>query len=201
MTLNDIIAEIDEKYPNGLTEDSKVRKMDILQKRLYRKMRKQTYESFALVTDQPTYPITMSIDNVYDVLIGNATTNQFESYPFKKITDTSVTPSKYFSFVSDIVGGDYIDIYPTPDSSVDTMVIYYYEEPDTLTSTDLGVTPTLDPDYHMMFVYYVCQQIAENYRDFDIANGFAVQYNQMEKEFSSTFQDPEVILIHSESGW
>ncbi len=81
------------------------------------------------------------------------------------------------------------------------MVVYYYEEPSTLTSSNLGVTPSLDPDYHMIFVYYVCQQIAENYRDFDIANGFAAQYNQLESEFNATFQDPEVILVSSESGW
>jgi hypothetical protein len=201
MTLNDIIAEIDEKYPNGLSADSKVRKMDILQKRLYRKMRKQTFQSFSLVTDQPIYPISMSIDNIYDVLVGSNATNQFVSYPNKKIVDTSITTSKYHYFVSDLVAGDFIGIYPTPDDSVDTMVIWYYEEPETLTSTNLNISPSLDPDYHMMFVYYVCQQIAENYRDFDIANGFAIQFNQLESEFSSTFQDPEVILVHSESGW
>lgn len=199
MTINDIIAEINEKYPNALTNDSLIRKMDIMQKRLYRKMRKQTYQSFSLVTDQPTYPITISIDNIFDVLIGSSTTNTFNSYPEEKINDSAITTSQYHYFVSDIVGGDYIGIYPTPDTSVDTMVIYYYEEPDTLTTS--SVTPTLDPDYHMMFVYYVCQQIAENYRDFDIANGFAAQFNQLEQEFSSTFQDPEVILVHSESGW
>lgn len=202
MTLNDIIAEIDEKYTNGLSDTSKVRKMDYLQKRLYRKMKKQTYASYELTPDQPTYPITQNIDDIFQVDIGNSTDNCFKRYMHKKINDTSTNCwSHYYSFVGDVNTGDYIDIYPTPCETEDTMVIWYYEEPDTLTADNLNASPTLDPDYHMLFVYYVCKEIAENYRDFDIANGYVMQYNQLESEMFSTFQAPEVRLVHSESGW
>jgi len=202
MTLNEIIAEIDEKYPNGLTAASKVRKMDYLQKRLYRKMRKQTYASYTLTPEQPTYPITQNIDDIFQIDIGNETANLFERYPQKKINDTSVDNwSRYYSFVGDVNTGDYINIYPTPTDYEDTMTIWYYEEPATLSDSDLNFTPTLDPDYHMLFVYYVCKEIAENYRDFDISSGYTVQYNALESEMMGTFQAPEVKLVHSESGW
>lgn len=203
MTLNEIIAEINEKYPNslGVTSTSIVRKMDYLQKRLYRKLRKQTYSSYSLVTDQPSYPITQNIDDIFQVNVGNSTQNILPEYPVKKINDSTTTWNRYYSFISDIALGDWIDIYPTPTNTEDTMIIWYYEQPDTLDPNSLGSSPTLDVDYHMIFVYYVCKEIAENYRDFDIANGFAVQYNALESEFKSTFQGPEVITVHSESGW
>jgi hypothetical protein len=193
-----IIAEIDEKYPNAVSTPSKVRKMNYLQNRLYRKMRKQTYKSFVLTTGQPTYPISLNIDDIFQVNIGTESTSCFHEYPHKKINDTSKDYSKYYSFISDSSTGDWIDIFPTPTDIEDTMVIWYYEQPNQITATS---TPTLDPDYHMLFVYYVCKEIAENYRDFDIANGYAVQYNNLEMEMMGSFQKPEVILVHSESGW
>lgn len=202
MTLNEIIAEIDEKYPNAVSAASKVRKMDYLQKRLYRKMRKQTFASYELTPDQPTYPITQNIDDIFQVDIGDSTCNRYRRYFHKKINDTSTRHwSHYYSFIGDVDTGDYIDIYPTPCETEDTMIIWFYEQPGNLSSDDLNASPTLDPDYHMLFVYYVCKEISENYRDFDIANGYTVQYNQLESEMFSTFQAPEVILVHSESGW
>lgn len=202
MNLTEIIAEIDEKYPNALSVESKVRKMDYLQKRLYRKMRKQTFASYDLIPDQPTYPIEQNIDDIFQVDIGNQACNQFRRYMHKKINDSSTDRwSHYYSFVGDVSTGDYIDIYPTPTDFEDTMTIWSYEQPDTLTADDLNMSPTLDPDYHMLFVYYVCKEIAENYRDFDISSGYIIQYNTLETEMMSTFQAPEVRLVHSESGW
>lgn len=202
MTLAELIAEIDEKYPNGLSATSKVRKMDYLQKRLYRKMRKQTFAFYDLTPDQAEYPITQNIDDIFQVDVGNKTGNVFNRYMNKKINDTSLDKSsRYYSFASDLTTGDWINIHPTPTTAEDTMVIWYYEEPITLDPTILTLSPSLDSDYHMLFVYYVCKEIAENYRDFDIASGYAVQYNTLEAEMFSTFQSPEVILVHIESGW
>lgn len=199
MTIAEILAEIDEKYPNALDTTSKLRKMNYLQKRLYRKMRKQTFLSFNTVVDQPAYPLYVNIDNIFQVDVGSSVTNRYYRHFEKKINDTSTTPSRYYSTYGDVVAGDWIDIYPTPTAAEDTVVIWYYEEPETLTVA--SGSPSLDEDYHMLFVYYVCKEIAENYRDYEIASGLALQYNAMEKEMMSTQQDPEVILVHSESGW
>jgi hypothetical protein len=204
MTLTEIIAEIDEKYPNSVSSASKVRKMSILQKRLYRKMGKQTFASYGTVTNQPSYPITQNIDDIFDILVGSSVTNKFHSYPRKMLKDTtwgSETCGRWYTFFGDVTTGDYIDIHPTPDNSVDTYVIWYYEEPADLDPDTLNSTPPLDHDYHMLFVYHVCKEIAENYRDFDIATGYAQQFNELYLEMASTFQNPEVILVHSESGW
>lgn len=199
MNINEIIAEIDEKYPNGLSAESKVRKADYLQKRLYRKMRKQTYTSYSLIAGQPAYPITQNIDDIFQINIGNNAANKLTEYPHKKINDRSTDFSRYYSFIGDVAMGDWIDIYPVPTEQEDIMVIWSYEAPETLTVN--SGSPTLDPDYHMLFVYYVCKEIAENYRDFDISTGYAIQYSALESEMFSKFQDPEVITVHSESGW
>lgn len=193
MTLAEIIAEIDEKYQNGIGNESKVRKMNILQKKLFRKMKKQTFVDYEITADQPQYPLVMNIDDVFQVLIDG------KEIPDKKIADTSSSCAKYYAFVGTKTG-DWIDIHPTPIQD-GTLTIWHYEVPDQLDTVDLNKSPQLDPDYHMLFVYYVCKEIAENYRDFDIANGFAIQYNQLEREMMASFQDPEVILVHSESGW
>lgn len=199
MNITEIIAEIDEKYPNGLDSTSKVRKMNYLQKHLYRKMRKQTFFSINTLVDQPSYPLSVNINDVFQVLVGNKEADQFKEYPLKQVNGSSTDSNRYYSFIGDVSMGDWIDIYPTPTEFEDTLTIWHYEIPETLTLS--SSSPSLDPDYHMLFVYYVCKEIAENYRDFDIASGFAIQYNTLESEMMSTFQKPEVILVHSESGW
>lgn len=199
MTLTEIFAEIREKYPNAVDDTSIVRKMDYLQKRLYRKMRKQTFLSFYTVPGLSTYPLPVNIDDVFQVDVGNTSANRFHQYYHKKINDSSTKYSRYYSFIGDSVAGDWIDIYPTPTAFDDTVVVWFYEQPETLVVG--GASPTLDSDYHMLFVYWVCKEIAENYRDFDISSGYTQQYNDLEKEMMGTFQDPEVIIVHSESGW
>lgn len=193
MTLTEIIAEIDEKYPNAVSSASKVRKINNLQLRLYRKMKKQTYVDYAIVPDQPTYPLVMNIDDVFQVMVDG------KRYFDKRIND-SAKDDNFYSFIGTATG-DWIDIYPTPDLSKTTLTIWFYEVPDPLSESNLNISPSLDPDYHMLFVYYVCKEIAENSRDFDISSGYSQQYNQMESEMFASFQKPEVILVHSESGW
>lgn len=193
MNLTEIIAEIDDKYPNAVSNASKVRKINNLQLRLYRKMKKQTYVDYAIVPDQPTYPLVMNIDDVFQVMVDG------ERYFDKRINDSALC-SNFYSFVGTTTG-DWIDIYPTPDSSKTTLTLWHYEVPAALSESSLGTTPTLDHDYHMLFVYYVCKEIAENNRDFDISAGYSQQYSQMEREMFASFQKPEVILVHNESGW
>lgn len=199
MTLAEILAEIREKYPNAVDDTSIIRKMDYLQKRLYRKMRKQTFFTFYTVPGLSNYPLPVNIDNVFKVDVGNTTTNDFIQYYEKKVSDSARKYSHSYTFIGDVSAGDWIDINPVPTAYEDTVIVWFYEEPATLTVG--GPSPTLDPDYHMLFVYWVCKEIAENYRDFDIANGYTIQFNDLEKEMAQTFQDPDVILVHNESGW
>lgn len=199
MTLAEILAEIREKYPNAVDDTSIIRKMDYLQKRLYRKMRKQTFLTFYTVPGLSNYPLPVKIDNVFKVDVGNTTTNVFKQYYEKKVSDSARKYSHSYTFIGDVSAGDWIDINPVPTAYEDTVVVWFYEEPVTLVVG--GPSPTLDPDYHMLFVYWVCKEIAENYRDFDISSGYTIQFNDLEKEMMQTFQDPDVILIHSESGW
>lgn len=201
MTLTEILAEIDEKYPNALSSASKVRKADVLHKKIFRKLKLQTFSTYDLVTDQPTYPITMKITDIFQVEINDVICNKFNVYPLRKATDFINRHTKYHYFTSDPSSGDWIGIYPTPTANETTMVLNYYEVPITLDPAALTVAPMLDPNYHMMLVYGVCKEISENYRDTLMSSGFASQYNALEVELFGLIRDSDILTVQNKMGW
>lgn len=204
MTITDILAEIDEKYPNGLTPDSKARKADMIHKRICRKLKKQNFVSYALLADQAEYPLSIDPSDIIQVDVKNSSDSNYNTYPLRKVTDN--VDSNYYYIISDQGVGDWIGIYPTPTLNadmvtlnVDTLTIYYYDTPATLTVG--GASPLLNEKYHMMIVYGVCKEIAENYRDTDNAFGFVSQYNTLETELLGYLQDPITIKLQDERRW
>jgi hypothetical protein len=201
MILSDILAEIDEKYPNALSVSSKVRKADILHKEIYRRLKYQTSSSYDLLTGQPTYPLTMKLSDIFQVEINDVKCNKFNIYPLRKVTDFINRHTKYHYFTSDNATGDWIGIYPTPTRNETTMVINYYEVPITLDPNVLSATPMLDQNYHMMLVYGVCKEIAENYRDSLMLSGFVGQYNALESDLFAIQKDSDVWTVQNKMGW
>lgn len=203
MDLTSIVARIQSKYANstGVSTATLVDMADILQKRIFRKLKKESYISYDLMTDQPTYPIAIKTTDIFQVEIGNSTTGGFDQYPLRKASDIVDECSKYHYFISDPSTGDWIGIYPLPTDLQDTMVIYYYEVPETLVATNLDMTPILDENYHMMLVYGVCKEVAEDYRDTDNANGFAIQYNALENELLGIVKHSDSTTVSNKMGW
>lgn len=199
MNLTEVIAEVDEKYPNGLSTASKVRKADVLQKRIYRRLKKQNYVTYDLLTDQSEYPLTVEQSSVFQVDVRNATSFKFSNYPLREVEDYTKKDSKYHYFISDPGVGDWIGIHPTPTDNEDAVTIYYYEVPGTL--SDINSTITLYENYRMMLVYGICKEIAENYRDTDIAAGFAYQYNELETELLGLGKKSDVLTVRNDMGW
>lgn len=199
MNLTDVIAEIDEKYPNGLDVSSKVRKADIIQKRIYRILKKQNFVSYDLLTDQAEYPLTVEMNSVFQVDVRNVTSGKYCRYPLRKVLDITNDCSKYYYFTSDPGIGDWIGLYPTPTVNEDLATIYYYEVPGSL--SDISSTITLYENYRMMLVYGVCKEIAENYRDTDNATGFAIQYNALESELLGLGRSSDVLTVRNGMGW
>ena len=203
MLLSEIVAKIIEKYAAaaGRTPTSLIGTADILQKRIYRQLKKENFDSYDLLTDQPTYPITMKTTDIFQVDVSSGTDNKFCSYPLRKASDIINAHSQYHYFISDPSVGDWVGIHPLPTDSNTTMVIYYYEVPPTLNPALLSTTPLLDENYHMMLVYGVCKEIAEDYRDSDSADGFAIQYNALENELFGIIQRTERPTVQNEMGW
>jgi hypothetical protein len=189
-TLQEISDKIDLKYPNGATDAQVVTIIDTLQKRLYRKFRIPTKTEYDLIADTYAYNLGIKSVLIFDVLVDGT------SYPKKQLTGQSTTTSKYHYFIDDNLAK-----YPTPEED-GTLSVFHYSSPDTLSSSNMGVTPQLDEDYHDIFVYGVCKELAENDQRYDVASGFAIQYIELESELAELFKIlPEVKTIEVESGW
>lgn len=201
MNLTALIAEIDEKYPNGLSVDSKLRKADLIQKRIYRSLKRQNFVIYDIVEDQPTYPLSVDITSVFQVDVTCNDGSKYHNYPLRKVTDPTNKYTRYSYFLSDPVTGDWVGIYPTPTDKEDSIAIYYYEVPKTLDSANMSSSPMLDEKYQLLLVYGVCKEISENYRDSDIANGFTIQYNALESELLGLQRHSDVPTVRNGMGW
>lgn len=188
MNLTEIIAEIDEKYPNAFTNDSKVRKINKVQRKIFRSHVKRTVaESVSILTDVALYPLTYSPDKIREVLVNG------KKYEYRQIESNALT--EFFYILDEGIG-----IYPTPTED-GTMIIYHYQEPTALSSSDLSASPDLDEDYHDLLIYAVCKELAESYKEFDTANGFVTQYKEELNNFIEANQDTEPSEIQEEGRW
>lgn len=187
MLVSEIIAKADELYPNSRAEPDKIKEIDVLDKRLCRKFKVQTVQTFEILADTASYPTGIRVEDMFSVTVNG------EEYPIKQITASATGTSRY---VTNLNG--YTVIYPTPTKD-GTMSVYYYGSAGDITTTIKE--PTLDEDYHMIFVYSLCATAATIAREDDWQRSFADQYNALERELSSVFTDPEVKTIVSESGW
>ncbi|WP_438446867.1 phage adaptor protein [Gorillibacterium sp. sgz5001074] len=188
MTLAEIIAEIEEKYPaaQSLSSDSKVRKIDKLQKRIFRTDVKRTViTSIELLADVALYPITFSPAKIREIIIDG------QKYENRQLEAEAL--GKFFYILDEGIG-----IYPKPTQDGE-MLIYHYQEPDTLSS--LTDTPDLDSDYHDLLVYGVCKEVAENFAKPEDATYFDMQYKALMNEFIEANQDTEPAQIQSEGRW
>ena len=190
MTLQQILDEIQEKYPHGFSNDSIIRKINQIQAELFRTIYRPITQTFYdLLADNPYYPLDFSSSKVVDVVVNGC------EYPFRHVKGKDL--SKYYYFTDDQT----LAIFPTPTEDItDGLMVVHYKEPRTLTTSDLSLAPDFDPDYHMLLVYLVCKQLAENAKEYDVANGFAVQANQMLQSFEQGTETPDFTTIQDVYG-
>jgi hypothetical protein len=189
-TVAEIITKIRKKYPNASTDADIVEMMDTLQNKIFRKMRMPSSVSYDIIADTYAFIVDIKPRMIFDVLVDGI------SYAKKQLTGGSTGNSRYYSFID-----EYLTIYPTPVQD-GTLTIYFYITPTALSSSETSATPDLDEDFHDMLMYGVCKELAENDQRYDVASGFAIQYNELESELAEVFEilpEPETVL--SESGW
>ncbi|WP_455709985.1 phage adaptor protein [Paenibacillus chitinolyticus] len=187
LTAAQIIEKADEKYPNARPEVDKLYDINNLNKRLHRKFKIPTAQTYEVLAQQADYPTGIDVEKFISVVVGG------QEYTAKKLLSSAVGASRYYVNLN-----GFTILHPPPDKD-GTMIVYSYSTPPDLTGLD--DTPTLHEDYHMIFVYYLCIQGAESMKEYDAASGFMVQFNDIEKEIMTEFQDPEIITIMNESGW
>ena len=190
MNLTEILAEIDEKYPNALSNDSKVRKINNIQNKLFRTVVKRTITTgINLIKDLSIYSIDFSPTKIREVLVDGL------KYEYRQLE--SVAGSRFYY----ILDGD-LGIYPTPTADLENgILIYHYQEPAQLSASDLIVIPDLDEDFHSLLVYGTCKELAEADQRYDLANGFMQQYEAELGLFEEANQDTEPAQIQEEVWW
>ncbi|KRE33293.1 hypothetical protein [Paenibacillus sp. Soil724D2] len=190
MNVQQILDEIQEKYPHGLSDASVMRKLDEIQKELFRTIYKPVViDVMDIVNDSEFYILGYSNTKVIDVTVNGV------EYTEANVKGVSPSSNQFYWFVGDSVLG----LYPTPTTDItDGLMITRYKVPQILTS--VANIPDFDPDFHMMLVYYACKIIAENYKDFDTANGFFTQYKASLKSFNMSKQATQDYSIQNVYG-
>lgn len=181
MNVQQILDEIQEKYPHSLSDASVMRKLDEIQKELFRTIYKPVVvDVMDIVNDSEFYVLGYSNTKIIDVVVNGV------EYTEASVKGVSPSSGQFYYFFGDTVLG----LYPTPEEDITNgLVITRYKVPQLLETT--ASIPDFDYDFHMMLVYYACKIIAENYKDFSTANGFWDQYKGLLKSFNLSKQQTQ----------
>lgn len=173
MTLQEILDNIMKKYPHSFDNSIIIGMINDIQKRLFRTIYKpDTATTYDILADNPFYPISYSPENIIDVVVNGT------EYPYQNIKYDSLGRFYY------ITDDNSIAIYPTPTATVaGGLTVFRYKEPTVLTISSLGIEPDFDKAWHMIIVYAVCQELAQNALDSNMVNVFTSQYNGVETEY------------------
>lgn len=192
MNLGEMIAEIDENYPNSLSNDSKVRKISNLQKKLFRTVVKRTVtQTINMIADLAQYTLDFSPAKIREVLV------EGKKYDYRQMEGDALS---YFFYIED----NNLGIYPTPTETIaDGIIIFRYQEPENLSSGNLNVIPDFDEDYHSVLIYGVCREMAlTRINDSsNVAEYFYMLYTRELEQYEIANQDTEPAQIQEESRW
>lgn len=191
MELQEILAEISEKYPHSLTNASVIRKLNQVQNELFRTtFRVKTMAIFNLQKDVFAYKLPFPQTNVIEVVV------EGQELHYQDYRQKSNSPFFYF------VDSRTLAIYPTPEEDVvNGLSIFYFRYPAQLSEADLAAIPELDPDFHMLLVYGALVQIAEAYADVTMVNNFTSKYNGLIEEFQKANNEmPKGLIIEDVMG-
>ncbi|WP_456093906.1 phage adaptor protein [Paenibacillus albus] len=185
MTLEDIIEEADELYPNGLSTKSKIRKINVRESELHRMvLKKKTATIYDIIADNAIYPVDFAVGKILNVLVdGQEWTNQ----DYEENDNEPAAPPYYYTYENSVV------LYPTPDQNLaEGLFIHHWYEPPTYSEDNLDQVPVLDPDFHRLHVYGLCADMAAVGKEWDVANGFIQQYNDLLNDLKKADPEPEL---------
>lgn len=191
MTLQEILDEISEKYPHGLTNESVIRKINIVQNELFRTLfRKRTMSIYNIQKDMFAYSLPFPQFNIMDVVVDGT------EYIYQDTKKKGNVPFYYF------IGKDVIGLYPTPDKDiVGGLSLFYNIYPKQLSESDLAVVPDLDQDFHMLLVYGPLVHICESFNDVAMVNNFTNKYNGIVTDYMKIDEDtPDYLVIEDVMG-
>lgn len=192
MTIQEMLDELLLKYPHSYTNTQVVNRMDRLQKRIFRNLNTIAYDNYS------TTPSTALGE--YSWLTSSYKQNQIrklliDGLEYGYWTPEEDKPARFYFYMNDS-----IYLFPSEVGNTIDVEIWYYKIPATLSTGNLSASPELQSDFHMMLVYGVAKEIAEDMRDGSMATAFAVAYNDMYTEMQQGYKNPENYVV-KEIAW
>lgn len=191
MNLQEILDEISEKYPHGLSNDSVIRKINLVQNEIFRTViRVKSMAIYKLQKDIFAYKLPFPQTNISDVVVNGV------EYVYQDSKKESNIPFYYF------IGKTGLGIYPTPDKDIENgLALFYFRYPTQLSVNDLNAVPDLDQDFHLLLVYGALVQICEAFNDVAMVNNFTSKYNGLLDECrKANDTTPDYLVIEDVMG-
>ncbi|WP_127532738.1 phage adaptor protein [Paenibacillus kobensis] len=182
LTIAQIINEANERYPNGLTVESQLVKINEREKYLMRtKFRTKTSTIIDITAGQFLYPLEFSKNKIIWAIVNG------RKYDYEEIDDDTAPPPFLYTYQNAL------GLYPTPPETVEGgILLYHYAEPKTYTLADMSEYPSFDPDFHMIHVFGLCADMAEIDQAFDVANGYLARSEGLLDDYKKANAEPEL---------
>lgn len=180
MSYAEIIAEADERYPNGLSPLSKLLKVYNHERKLMRTIyRRKSAALFDVAAGQFMFPLTFHYSKIFQAIYDG------KYFEYEDINDQIGQPPFLYTY------DDAIGVYPTPDRDIPGgLMLFHYLEPVKPSLATINNIPVFDPDFPMVLVYGLCKDMAEVNKEFDVANGFIGQLNEEIEAFKEVNREP-----------
>lgn len=172
-----------ERTGNVLSMQSIIRKVDALQRDLFRRYCKiPTTHKEDLEKGNAIYPLPCPWGALLKVVVNG------KPYDFLRY-DGQCAPY-YYQF------DDSVGIVPTPDEDVAGGLLFFHRKtPRSLTISDLNAVPDLDEDYHMLLVDGVAADVAD---DSNQERRYRERYERLLRNFKVANLNPEPPIIRVE---
>lgn len=183
-TINQVLAYIDDLFPNALTRATKVDLVNAELRKIWEHMTSTEIYEFTTISSQALYnlPTNVSLDMVVEngVLIATSTTASSTTIyqPYSYIgPDEELEGSRYYEALGQV------GIYPVPDNGYPAR-IKYQEYPTLFASTDVGVQFNIDQDYVDLIKYKVMTRVAKSgkFPNVELANNYEADAKELERK-------------------
>ena len=185
MTLQELLNEIDIRYPNTISSAIKIGWMNTLLKQVYKKIPNEHIYTFMTVEGQALYtlPDYVKIENIINPILLTIndslidSDSRFNKYSYAGLVDTiegsfgnKLSGMRYYSATFNWL--NQIGLYPIPAMTGLTCKFVYKKYPGDLSENNLSEEPDIQSEWHEILVYecIIKCALSGNNPDSDTAN-------------------------------
>ena len=208
MTVEEILNEIDTRYPNTISTAIKIGWMNMILKQIYKHIPNEHTYTFVTIAGQALYdlPDYLKIENitnpilisVSDTIIDNDTV--FNKYYYAGVIDTlegsfgnKLNGKRYYSAAYN--GLNKLGIHPVPTTTGLVGKFVYKKYPVVLSENNLAAEPDIQDEWQEILIYecIIKAALSGNNPDTDIANIYIPLRNAIMRDIMETkyHKEPE----------